>query len=36
MTGTLDGTPVHTAFPAGYISFNHFISIDTTHGPHCQ
>ena len=38
MTGTLDGTPVHTytAFLAGYISFNHFISIDTTHGPHCQ
>ena len=38
MTGTLDGTPVHTytSFPAGFISFNHFVSIDTTHGPHCE
>ena len=38
MTGTLDGSPVHsyTAFDAGYISFNHFVSVDVTHGPRCD
>ena len=37
MTGTLDGTPVHsyTAVPAAFISFNHFVFIDATHGPEC-
>ena len=36
-TGTFDGEPVHTytAFPAGYISFNHFVFIDANHGPTC-
>lgn len=36
-SGTFDGVPVHTytAFPAGYISFNHFVSIDASHGPSC-
>jgi hypothetical protein len=37
MTGTFNGTPVHTysSFPAGYISFNHFVFIDVTHGRNC-
>jgi hypothetical protein len=37
MTGTFDGTPVHSyiTFPSGYISFNHFVFIDVTHGG-CQ
>jgi len=34
MTGTLNGAPVssYTDFPAAYISFNHFVSIDVAHG----
>jgi hypothetical protein len=37
MTGTLNGAPVHTysSFPAGYISFNHFVFIDVSKGETC-
>ena len=38
MTGTVNGSPVHsyTSFPAGYISFNHFVFINVTHGTVCE
>ena len=34
MTGLFDGAPVHTytTFPSGFISFDHFVFIDVTHG----
>jgi hypothetical protein len=37
VSGTFDGDTVHsyTAFPSGYISFNHFVSIDVDHGKTC-
>lgn len=37
MTGTLDGVPVHSyqSGPSGFISFNHFVFIDATHGTIC-
>lgn len=38
MTGTLDGDSVHSyqSSPSGFISFNHFVFIDATHGPTCD
>lgn len=37
MTGTVDGISVHSyrASPSAFISFNHFVFIDATHGPAC-
>jgi len=34
MSGTLNGQPVHTysAFPSGFIFYNHFVYVDVTHG----
>jgi hypothetical protein len=37
MAGTLDGNSVHSyrSSPSAYISFNHFVFIDATHGTTC-
>ena len=36
MTGTLDGVPVHSYQNGpGFISFNHFVFVDATHGTLC-
>jgi hypothetical protein len=37
MTGTVDGQPVHSYVieQSAYISYNHFVFIDATHGPRC-